>query len=189
MNEMLPTTNSATRAHALRDQFSCQHHVVQYRSIVRERCWVPVSIGRINGDRTFGATFQDEALLDLIGNHIPPDLFKNKGSDAASATDSNEEAEYDYNDGSKYDKSDYLAEDDDWVCATRRPRLTFPHLSERARSVESLKRCWCHRFLPRLRIDNKVVRLVALSPVTGVIRRLLQAQEEMRSLSAVLARG
>jgi hypothetical protein len=79
MNEMFPTTNSATHAHALRDHFSSRQQVVQCRSIVRQRCRVPGSVSRINGDRTFGATFQDEAPLDLIGNHIPPDLFTTKG--------------------------------------------------------------------------------------------------------------
>jgi hypothetical protein len=109
----------------------------QYRSIVRERCWIPANISRINRDSTFGATFQDEALLDLIDNRMLPDLFKNKRSDAATATDSNEEAECDYSDGSNYDKSDNLAEDDDWVCATLKTTSYLPPMSERARSEES----------------------------------------------------
>jgi hypothetical protein len=82
MNEMLLTTNSATRAHALCDQFSSRQEVALQHSIMseqvciglivygkRERCWVPATISRINEDSTFGVTLQVEALVDLIDNH------------------------------------------------------------------------------------------------------------------------
>jgi hypothetical protein len=37
MNEMLLTTNSATRAHALHDQFSSRQEVALYHSIMSEQ--------------------------------------------------------------------------------------------------------------------------------------------------------
>jgi hypothetical protein len=80
----------------------------------RARCWLRASVSRINGDSTFGVTFQDEALVDLIDDHTPPYLGKDRKSAIVTVTDGSEEAESDCD-----DESDDDAEGNDWVCAPR----------------------------------------------------------------------
>jgi hypothetical protein len=110
--------------HGLPDQFSSRQKAALYRSIMsdqfrlcqndyvkRKRYWISASISRINRDSTFGATFQDELLVDLVGNLTPRDLFKHRRSPTVTATDGSEEAESGCDDGSEYDESSCDAED------------------------------------------------------------------------------
>jgi hypothetical protein len=115
------------------------------------RYWVCARFRCINGDSTFGVTFQDEALVDLINKHT-----KDRRLATVTVPDYSEEAESDCDDGSEYDAED----DDDWVCAPRHSKNRnttssfFPQeeILERMGKLSVIpprKQCWYHRFLPR----------------------------------------
>jgi hypothetical protein len=130
MNEMLPITNSATLDFSspwLGTKASCPSGSVLAKALMPSMWyWVRATFRRIIGDSTFGVTFQDEALVDLIDKHT-----KDRRSATFTVTDGSEEPESDCDDGSNYDESDNDAEDeDDWVCAPRHPknRNTTSHL-------------------------------------------------------------
>jgi hypothetical protein len=85
----------------------CQHVYVKLK-----RYWISASISRINGDSTFGATFQDEVLVDLVDKSHTLDFSKHRRSPTLTATDDSEEAKSSCDGGSDSDESDCDAEDD-----------------------------------------------------------------------------
>jgi hypothetical protein len=182
----------------LHNQFSTPQHVKLYHRIMSEQfsvgqkvdvhygtgrsaCWLPANIVSINLDGTYGVEFNNNKFGNTNGpTSKPPDALRR-----ALALD------YDNEENAEVEEALSLCgwdddTDEEWnqQQVVVRPKVShiYPTSQELLEILQTTGRlsvfpprqCWYHEFMPRLRLDTDVVKVVGGSVFTGVIRQITQ---------------